>query len=432
MFFRMIKKDLKEGKGLNLIILLFMVMVSALVAASVLLMFANIRGVAVSKARCNPYDAIIRYQQLFADKEKQQSIVEEIIRESYPDAKIEHFEGIFIDYTNIDYKCKDLTRLSQSYGASSHFLMKQPRNMNLVYDQNNAPFYVENGKIAIPYAFAMEYGVKVGDDFNITASNGKQYHFEISHITRDPIHDFYQRFIISDADYDFMSAECPQKMGFTGLQVDGEFGGTEQSLLNAKLAKDEEFGKYFYNCLLDGHSYSNSALISLLVTLFLTITCIFMILIIFFTIGFTIRSVLKKDEQELGIMKALGTDSASFRLLVAAKYVAFAVVGGAIGTVIGVIAGEKLIGRFYYNISYSLSGVDYVVAVLGTVCAVAVVIWFILLSMRRINKISVMDILSGEARNERIGHSDHFQLHNRKKMGLPLFLALSDILGNFK
>ena len=52
--------------------------------------------------------------------------------------------------------------------------------------------------------------------------------------------------------------------------------------------------------------------------------------------------------------------------------------------------------------------------------------------MRRINKISVMDILHGEARSERIKHSDRFQLSKRKRMSLPLFLALSDILGNFK
>ena len=57
---------------------------------------------------------------------------------------------------------------------------------------------------------------------------------------------------------------------------------------------------------------------------------IFMIIIVLFTIGFTIRSVIKKEERELGIMKALGTDSVSFRWLVAAKYIAFAVVGGAI------------------------------------------------------------------------------------------------------
>ena len=432
MFFRMIKRDLKDGRGLNVIILLFMVIVSTLVTASLLLVFANTRGVAVSKERCKPYNALILYQQLCAGKEKQQEILENIIRDLYPDAQIEHLEGICVDYTNIYYENMDLALMSQSYGSQTHLLTKQPRNMSLVYDQNNAPFYVENGKIAIPYAFSMEYGVKVGDDFFITAPNGKQYRFEISHITRDPIHDFVQRFILSDADYDLMSKESPQKTGITGFQTQENFTLDDQKVLNFNLAKNAEFGEYYSCCLMDGHSYSNSALISLLVTLFLSVTCVFMLLIIFLTIGFTIKSMLKKEERELGIMKAMGTDTISFRFLVAAKYVAFAVTGGIIGTILGVIVGEKLIGRFYYNISYSLSAVDYAVAVIGTICVIGVVLCFILLSMRRMNKISVMDILSGEARKESIRHGDHFQLHTRKRMSIPLFLALSDLFGSFK
>ena len=39
MFFRMIKRDLKESRGLNVIIVLFMVLVSALVTSSALLFF---------------------------------------------------------------------------------------------------------------------------------------------------------------------------------------------------------------------------------------------------------------------------------------------------------------------------------------------------------------------------------------------------------
>lgn len=432
MFFRMIKKDLKDGKGLNVIILLFMVIVSTLITASMLLIFANTRGVAVSRERCKPYDALIGYQLLYADRDRQRERMEEIIKELYPDARIEHSEGITFDSTNIDYEGIDLNRLSQSFGSRYHVLIRQPRNMNLVYDQDNSPFYVENGKIAIPYAFSAEYGLKIGDEFFITMPNGKQYGFEVSHVTRDPIHDFVQRFILSDADYEFLSAQAPQKLGVTGFQTDEEFAPEDQKILNSKLAKDEEYGTYFKSCLMDGHYYSNSALISALVMFFLCVTGGFMLLIIFFAIRFTIRSMLKKEERELGIMKALGTDSCSFRMLVAAKYVAFAVTGGIVGAILGVIAGGMLIGRFYYNISYSLSALDFVVAIVATICTIGMVMLFILLSMRRIDKISVMDVLSGEARQERIRHSDRFQLNRRKKMGIPLFLALSDILGHFK
>ena len=432
MFFRMIKKDLKDSKGLNVIILLFMVMVSALVTASALLMFANIRGVKVSQERCKPYDALVIYSRLLGDAEGQKKAMEDIILARFPDAKIEHNECIEVDYTNFYYDGIDYDYLNQNSGNKFYAFMKQPRKMNLVYDQNNKPFSLKSGELAISYAYSMQMGLKAGDDIYITAPSGKQFKFTVSVITRDPIHDYLFRFLLSDADYEKMSSECPQKSGITGFDTKQEFSENDRKNLNSDFAKDENYKYYFRSCLPDGHIASNAALISVLITFFMFITCIFMILIILFTIGFTIRSAIKKEERELGIMKALGTDSVSFRWLVAAKYIAFSIVGGIAGLFVGIVAGNALIGRFYYNISYSLSWVDYLVAAISAVMIIVTVCLFILLSMRRINKISVMDVLHGETRSERIKHSDRFSLSKRSKMSLPVFLSLSDIFGNFK
>ena len=433
MFFRMIKRDLKESRGLNVIIVLFMVLVSALVTSSALLFLANFRGVKVSQERCKPYDAVVIYYRTLADKDEQVRRMEGIITEKYPDAEFENLEGIEFDYTNIDYDGIDKQKLSQSgFQNTNHILTKQPRNRNLIYDVDNKPFHVENGKIAVPYSFAVEEDLKVGETFAVTAPNGRKFVFEVSHITRDPISTNLERFIISDGDYEKMSQESPQKLGILGINTSSGLGQNDERIIETALTKDNDYKDFYRIIHLDGHVYSDSALISKLVTVFLLITCIFMIIIVLFTIGFTIRSVIKKEERELGIMKALGTDSVSFRWLVAAKYIAFAVVGGAIGAVIGIPMGNVLIGRFYYNISYSISVFDYAAAILSAVFIILLVILFIYHSMKRINKISVMDVLHGEARLERIKHSDRFQLNKRRKMNIPLFLALSDIFGNFK
>ena len=433
MFFRMIKRDLKESRGLNVIIVLFMVLVSALVTSSALLFLANFRGVRVSQERCKPYDAVVIYYRTLADRDEQVKRMEGIITEKYPDAEFENLEGIEFDYTNIDYDGIDKQKLSQGgFQNTNHILTKQPRNRNLIYDVDNKPFHVENGKIAVPYSYAVEEDLKVGETFAVTAPNGRKLIFEVSHITRDPISTNLERFIISDGDYEKMSQESPQKLGILGINTSSGLGQNDERIIETALTKDNDYKDFYRIIHLDGHVYSDSALISKLVTVFLLITCIFMIIIVLFTIGFTIRSVIKKEERELGIMKALGTDSVSFRWLVAAKYIAFAVVGGAIGAVIGIPMGNVLIGRFYYNISYSISVFDYAAAILGAVFIIMLVILFIYHSMKRINKISVMDVLHGEARLERIKHSDRFQLNKRRKMNIPLFLALSDIFGNFK
>ena len=97
MFFRMIKRDLKESRGLNVIIVLFMVLVSALVTSSALLFLANFRGVRVSQERCKPYDAVVIYYRTLADRDEQVKRMEGIITEKYPDAEFENLEGIEFD-----------------------------------------------------------------------------------------------------------------------------------------------------------------------------------------------------------------------------------------------------------------------------------------------------------------------------------------------
>ena len=432
MFFRMIKKDLKEGKGLNVIILLFMVMVSTLASASALLLFANIRGVSKSQERCKPYNCVIYYAKVVGDSEKQEKRMEELITDMFPDAAIEHNEAMQFEYTNIYFEGVDYYKLNQQTGSRSLVIIKQPRSGNLVYDRNNEPFYLESGNIAVPYSFSTNTGLKEGDKLRYTTPTGKVYEFNISYVTRDPIGGSLDRFIVSDADYEVLSHDHPAKMAYTGFTVPGGMTDKDRQLLNSACAKDEQFGLYFNRTMMDGHKWSNEALISVLVTFFLTISSIFMVLIIFFTISFTIRSVIKKEERELGIMKALGTDSVSFRWLVAAKYIAFTAVGGVIGAILGTVVGDKLIGRFYYNISYSIGAVDYVVAVISAVLVIGLVMLFIIHSMRRINKISVMNILHGDSRFERIKHSDRFSLNRKKRMSPSLFLALSDIFGNFR
>ena len=167
MFFRMIKRDLKESRGLNVIIVLFMVLVSALVTSSALLFLANFRGVRVSQERCKPYDAVVIYYRTLADRDEQVKRMEGIITEKYPDAEFENLEGIEFDYTNIDYDGIDKQKLSQGgFQNTNHILTKQPRNRNLIYDVDNKPFHVENGKIAVPYSFAVEEDLKVGEAGN--------------------------------------------------------------------------------------------------------------------------------------------------------------------------------------------------------------------------------------------------------------------------
>lgn len=429
----MIKKDLKETKGLNIIILLFMVMVSTLAATSALLLFVNTRGVQVSQSRTNGANGYAVYIPYENEMGREPTEMLESLRSYNKEVKLAWQEFIPIQPSNVDFKGKvvrDITTDSHQYT-----IITRPREMDLVYDEKDRPFYVENGHISIPRQFARATGVKVGDSFFITTQMGNVYEFKVSVIHKDPTKEWHYRFIVSDEDYKVLVKDSPFRKDFIYLQSE-EFKGYQDygnlySIYDHIHYKFPRTFEHVQGIWGDGHVASNNYIVSMLVSVFLMIAAVFMFVIIALTLNFSIRSAIKKEERELGIMKALGTDSFSFRWLFAAKYVACSAVGGAAGIFLGVAVGQYLMDNFFYNISYTLSAVDYIPSAVAVLATIALVLLFIISSLRRIDKISVMDVITGENRSEKIGRV-RFHLNRRKKTDVPFFLALSDIFTKFR
>ena len=432
MFFRMVKKDLRESKGLNVIIFLFMIIVSALAAASGFLLYVNLSGMKVTEERVNPHDFCALY--VMRNRDIDTNCREEAIMAEYPDATCKHLEGIRLDYTNMRYEGMDQDddTLRNSLTTCAIMLTTQTFDMDLMYTEDNQPFYVENGNIAIAGRFAALTGLKVGDKLQVITQMGNIFEFNISHITRDPSMDYVYRMIISESDYELMSKESPAKYGMFLVQTNEErdIDETEIASVLTNYKPLDDYPMMMFQG--SGITRSNQTIVSMLVSFFLLIASIFMLLVVFFALGFTIRAAIKKEERELGIMKALGTDSISFRWLFAAKYIAFAVVGSLIGCIIGLIGAGKMVDQFFYNISYVFGAMDYIIAIVSAICVTGFVILYILHAMKRINKISVMDAIRGEAIADRSRHSGRFQLNRRGRMPISLYLALTDVFGNFK
>lgn len=437
MFLRMLKKDLKDSKGLNFIILLFMVIVSTLAAAGALLLFVNSRGVQVSRERCNSSDCTLVYIPYEDEIGCEPQRVIQDLRDYMPDVRIAWQDCIAFDNTNVDFDGKDMTVLHKM-NSRRLYLSAQPTEMDLAYDEKDRPFYLENGQVAVTRQFARTTGIKTGDSFFITSQMGRQYAFTVAVIAKDPTKEFQTRIFLSDPDYAALCEECPYRRTFVYMQdaslhSEGGLSGTDALYTLADyLLKDTVIKERLSDITADCHIISNNALISTLMALFIVIAAFFMLVIIFFTLRFTIRSVIKKEERELGIMRALGTDSFSFRWLFAAKYIAFAIVGGIIGSFTGILSGKYLMNNFFYNLTYTLAASDMLHAVLAAALITVLVIVFIFITLKRIDRISVMEVISGETRSESIRHTNFFHLTKQKRMSVPLFLALSDLLVKFR
>ena len=177
---------------------------------------------------------------------------------------------------------------------------------------------------------------------------------------------------------------------------------------------------------------SDESVMTMIISVFVFLISVFMILIILMTIRFTMIAALKEEEKEIGMMRAMGVDSLAFRWLFAAKYIGFALIGGAVGILLGVPVSHILFRLFSPNTVTPGFGTMMLWGSASVLAISVVMVFFSLGVMRRINKISVIDAIHGENRGERFGNSAVLFLFKRKRMPVPLYLAVSDILKRFK
>ena len=131
-------------------------------------------------------------------------------------------------------------------------------------------------------------------------------------------------------------------------------------------------------------------------------------------------------------MKAIGVDSLSYKSLFIVKYIAFALLGGMIGSLAGTALCRYMIRNFITNTLNPDSGVLIAIGVVISLLFVLLMILFSYMALRRMRKISVMDTIHGENRGERFRKLPGVFLHKSRRMSVPLFLAGNDIAGRIK
>ena len=428
MFFKMLKNDLKCKKGLNIIIFLFIAVASVLVFAGSVQIYSNIARSSTARTMCRPSDLLLGVVRGFSDDEDDYKNAEPIFDSCDNITEWSRFRMMRIKSASIDYPNYDEEKNPPNTGAC--FLTPLPREFDLVYDLNDRPFYVPNGCIALSVDTYQKTGAGIGDKIRLTTDTGKVYELEVSNIFKDNSISFVKRFIVSDADYELLASECAGSDIVYGVRMkDNNYSKVEE--LFRELEDSEESTGGFYG-IADSYTMSDDFMMMEIISVFVIITSIFLIAIIFMTIRFTMVAEMKNEEKEIGMMKALGVDSLRFRWMFAAKYIAFAIVGGIIGIAAGLPLSGMVVNMFGPDCILPERWQMILIGVISVLLTILIMILFSLLVMRRINRISVIDAIHGENRGERFGRGTPMFLHRRKRMSVPLFLGISDVLGRFR
>lgn len=418
MFFRMLKKDLLSKKSLNIILFIFMIAASVLVFISTADIYSNITGTSRAKEKYKLMNYCLFTYIPKAEREEKLSRLEDIMTQSGEFGKFAHAEGcaVYEDYLDIsDFAKKDNDL------PSFMVMTPQPRDSSLVYDTEDKPFYVKNNEIALPAPMISSFGANIGDKLRITSRTGEIYEFTVSHFFKDP-YTFPTRFIISDSDYETLSTRdflIYDMYFFDKLPPDG----IDPDVL--RLPSPELSYLFIMNTY---ESFDEYHIIADLASVFLALMGVFMILLVFITIRFTVVAEVKEHEKEISIMRAVGVDSVRFRWLFCAKYIAFAVIGGTAGIILGYPAARLFNRHFLVNVPTPSPLTLLLVGLAAVLSLILVTILFSLFVMRRMKRISIMTAIHGETLGERFGSNRVPLLHKNKHIPLPLYLALTDII----
>ena len=97
MYFRMLKKDLKDKIALNIVLCIFMMIAATLIVTSAGFVYTFIAGIDETYKKCNTSDIIFMFDRSFSESDHQMEVIEETLRK-YPEiGEISVSERIFTE-----------------------------------------------------------------------------------------------------------------------------------------------------------------------------------------------------------------------------------------------------------------------------------------------------------------------------------------------
>jgi putative ABC transport system permease protein len=421
MFFKILKRDIKRKKAMNIILFIFMIVASILIASSVNMLYASTTALEHFKRVSNLADNII----VTSSNEENDREMEEWIQSS------DMIQGYNIDNT-IFVTASNLIIPAQ-YGNlkddTTLILSKVPTDYNLIFNQKNEFLKLMQGEVALPLLIATNYGIKIGDKITVQIEDVKK-ELVVQYFTKDVTFGSafmgFKRIILSDADF----KDLEELKNTIIIKI--------WSLNKREEVSYIEVEKDFNKRTIDSIATFNNDLISFsyildtILAVIMIIASLFLIFIAFLILKFTILFTIEEDYKEIGIMKAIGMKNRSIKKIYMVKYLAIAILGGSIGFIFSIPFADYLIKSISARIIIQSTFFNYILSIMSVIFIIIITIGFCSLSARRINQLSAIDAIRQGSNGERFSSSRKLKLHKLKSVNLLTFLAISDLVSGFR
>lgn len=304
--------------------------------------------------------------------------------------------------------------------------VQQNETFDFLLDLGGNPIHVAKGEIAVPVYFMQQSHLKIGDKVRIVHGNFNM-ELTIAFFVRDALMNpalvHSKRFVVNGDDFALLEnksklfAEIQHIIAFrlTDTEKIDEFTNRYQ------LSNLPQNGPIIdYRLIRMLHAMTDGVVIGILI-----LVSLLLLLVALLCLRFTILASIEEDYQQVGVMKALGIPPSFIRRIYLLKYAILT----AVACVAGYLCSLGLRPIFSANMRDYLglaSGQESLFPLLGTGIIFTVVVGFCAFVLRRLQKISAMEVLR-EASREYCG-PPLLSLKTFQFLNLNVALAWRDLL----
>ena len=431
MYFRMLKRDIKDKPGLNAVAFIFMVAAVTFTVVGATMLYALFGGEKKTYAKCNSSDVYLIFDQSISDRDGLIKSFDEDLRNIPIFEDSVNDEIVVLGFPAIDFIGENVTEAV--HYSSRMMITAIPDTYDIPIDFDNNFFEVPDGCIAVSQTLSNRFNLKAGEKVRLTTQLGNTYEYVISMVYKNPSSTQVDCMYLSDRDKEQFYSECPVRKERFTCRVTPGFEDDITALRDYSTDLMLKYEDYHT----DGYAsrwliINNDGLFAVIVTACMLVVAVAVMAMTMITIDFSLKSAIKREEREIGMMKAIGVWSLSYKTLFIMKYLLFAVAGGVLGLPLGFFLSKLLFNKFVMHIMYPDVAMMIIIGAAASLATIMLIILFSFFALRRMNKISVIDAIHGENRGERFSALPGLSLNRKKHLSVPMFMAVSDILRGFK
>jgi putative ABC transport system permease protein len=415
MFWRILKKDLKRKKTMNIILLLFVILCSMFASAAVNNIIAVTGGIEHYFDAADVPDVNVqmfnRGENDLREKVGELAGVREI--------RAEHWL-VVSSSKYFRHNGKELNNFTNA----AFLLSDREMAINYFDEDNHIIESVDKGCFYASASFLQDIDIKEGDEVELDVGNS---HLTLKFMGRfkgalfSSENSYPPYLIINSADYNYLDKdEAAHIMNCGQLCVN-----TSEVDEIRELAKN--YGGVVVRTWEECKSIYLYDMLSAYALMMISIVLMFTAFVVLrFTIGFTVS----EEFREIGVMKAVGIDDGSIRSLYIVKYLAIAAAGTLIGYFCSVPLGDMMMETVSKNIVLG-SGSGTLIGLLNSGLVVVMILLFCYGCTRRVSKLLPIDAVRNGQTGERFRRKSLLHL-GRSKLPQAVFLPVNDVLSSPK